>query len=118
MIKMFVILLISIVLAQLLCPWWIIAPISLLISFIFNKRPMSTFFICFFAVFFIWLSYSYYQSMANDHILAKRIAGLFGLGQNEHNWIWITLASGLTGGIVAGIAGLGGQYIRKVKIQK
>jgi len=118
MTKMFITLLIAIILAQLLFPWWIIAPISMLISFIFNKGPAPTFFICFMAIFCTWLCYAYYQSVANDHILANRIGSLFGLGQSKHNWVWITLASGLTGGIVAGIAGLSGQYIRKVKIQK
>ncbi|WP_345232269.1 hypothetical protein [Olivibacter ginsenosidimutans] len=111
--KMFITLLISLFLAQWFLPWWIIVPISLLVSFFFDKKPLSSFFICFAAVCALWITYSFYQSTANHHLLANRIGVLFGLGKHAYNWLWMVLASGLLGGLIAGFAGLSGQYIRK-----
>jgi len=110
---MFIILLIVTFIIQLVSPWWIIIPITLVISFYFNRKPWPSFFISFIAIFMVWVLYSFYLSSMNDHILANRIGLLLGLPKNTINWFWVMLLSGLPGGMVAGFAGLAGQYMRK-----
>ncbi|MEH6308184.1 hypothetical protein RYH73_21180 [Olivibacter sp. CPCC 100613] len=111
--KMFIVLSITIFMVQLLSPWWIIIPISIIISYLFNKKPGRAFFICFTAAFCVWTLYSLYLSHLNEHLLANRIGILLGLPESPLNWIWMVLISGVPGGLVAGLAGLSGQYIKK-----
>jgi hypothetical protein len=49
-----------------------------------------------------------YYSVENDHILSKRIAELFGLGDSSFRWFWIVLLSPIPGAITAGFAGASG----------
>ncbi|MCL4640319.1 MULTISPECIES: hypothetical protein [Olivibacter] len=111
--KMFIVLCVTIFTAQLVLPWWIIIPISVIVSYLFNEKPWKAFIICFAAIYCVWALYSLYLSYLNGHILANRIGLLLGLPESSFNWIWMTLISGILGGLVAGFAGLSGQYIRK-----
>ncbi|MFC6101744.1 hypothetical protein [Olivibacter domesticus] len=111
--KMFITLFVASLIAQLLLPWWIILPITLFISYFFNKSPWFSFIISFIAIYLMWLLFSTYQSSMNDHILGNRIGVLFGLSPNFGGWFLMALISGIPGGIVAGFGGLAGQYIRK-----
>ncbi|HWV73426.1 MAG TPA: hypothetical protein VN040_17005 [Pseudosphingobacterium sp.] len=109
--KLFITLFITTFIAQLLLPWWIILPITLLISYLFNKGPWASFITSFIAIYVMWLVLSFYQSSMNDHILGNRIGLLFGLPSNS--WFLMIVISGVPGGLVAGLGGLAGQYIRK-----
>jgi hypothetical protein len=111
--KMFITLFVTTFVAQLLLPWWIIVPIILLISYLFNKGPWASFITSFIAIYMMWLLFSFYQSSMNDHILSNRIGLLFGLPPNLNSWFLMILISGIPGGLVAGLGGLAGQYIRK-----
>lgn len=111
--KMFILLVIVTFIAQLILPWWIILPITFLVSFYFNKKPWRSFIIGFTALFLLWTFYSFYLSWMNDHLLANRIGLLLGLAKSNINWLWVVLLSGLPAAIIAGLAGLAGQYTRK-----
>lgn len=110
---MFITLFVASLIAQLLSPWWIILPITLFISYFFNKSPWFSFIISFVTIYLMWLLFSAYQSSMNDHLLGNRIGVLFGLPSNFDGWFLMVLISGIPGGIVAGLGGLAGQYIRK-----
>lgn len=110
---MFITLFIAAFIGQLILSWWIVLPLAMLTSYFFNKRPWTSFFISFIAIYAMWTLFSFYQSWANDHLLGNRMGVLFGLPQSNKNWLWIVLISGLPGGLTAGFGGLAGQYIRK-----
>src|SRR5688500_16673642 len=111
--KMFITLFVTAFIAQLLLPWWIILPITLLISYFFNKSPRASFITIFVAIYMFCLLFCFYHSSMHDHILSNRIGLLFGLPPNLNSWFLMILISGIPGGLVAGLGGLAGQYIRK-----
>jgi len=110
---MFITLFFAALLLQLLLPWWVIAPLAFTWAFYFNKTASKSFFICFAAIYCLWVAYSLYLSMLNEHILANRIGQLLGLPASRLNWIWVILLGGLPGSLVSGIAGLAGRYAKK-----
>lgn len=98
--------------AGLFLPWWSVALVAFIVSVAVGERPGSAFLTAFLAVFLFWFGYSYFQDLANDSILSSRISFLF-LGTQSP--ILMNLVTGLVGGLVAGMGGLTGAFLRKKK---
>jgi hypothetical protein len=96
--------------AQNFLPWWSIAPIAFIISYLLQLKAGTGFLAGFLAVFILWGGMAMVIDFGNDHILASRIAVLFPL---KGNYVILFLLTGLIGGLVAGFAALSGALIRK-----
>ena len=114
---LFLLILILTFLASLIFPWWILIPIVFLLCCWLSKSLKSAFLISFLAVFILWLTLNFYYSIANDHILTKRIAELFGLGSYPFSWLWMVLLSPLPGAITAGFAGASGYLTKQLLVK-
>ena len=89
-------------------PWWVLIPVVFLLCLWRTTNIKSAFSIPFASIFVLWLLLIIYYSMGNGHILSKRIAELFGLGDSSFSWLWIILLSPIPGAITAGLAGVSG----------
>lgn len=90
-------------------PWWSLAIIAFVVCCIMQQSPGRSFLAAFLAIFLLWLVYGWWEDNANDHILAGRMAGVFGLP----NHTLFLVAAALAGGVVAGIAGWAGGFVRR-----
>jgi hypothetical protein len=78
----------------------------------------SAFLIPFSSIFVLWLMLIVYYSTENGHILSKRIAELFGLGDSSFSWLWIILLSPIPGAVTAGLAGVSGFLTKQFLFKK
>jgi hypothetical protein len=90
-------------------PWWIIAPVGLLVGYFVNLAPSKSFLAGFLACFILWAGLALYTDIANEHILATRVGALFTLRQP----ILLVLITGFIGGLTTGMASLTGALLRK-----
>lgn len=104
-------------LAGIFFPWWVLIPIGFLSCFWLSKKLKSAFLISFFAIFILFLILNFYYSIANDHILAKRVAELFGLGKSSFSWLWMVLLGPIPSAITAGLAGATGYLAKQTFIK-
>lgn len=96
---------ITIVLSYFL-PWWSVMVAAFLASLLIPLKKSAVFFVPFLAITVLWLVQAYYLSSANEFILAKKIAVLFPLNGNQY---LLLLATGIIGGIAAGVSALFGK---------
>ena len=96
--------------AGLYLPWWAIAIIAFLVSVLIGQKPGRSFLAAFIGIFLLWGVLAYTINSANNGILAGRIGGVLGIGEQPFLLILIT---GMVGGLVAGLASLAGSYLRK-----
>ena len=89
-------------------PWWILIPVVFLLCCWLSTSVKSAFLISFSSIFILWFILNFYYSIENDHILSKRVAELFGLGDYSFRWFLVTLLSPLPGAVTAGFAGASG----------
>ena len=106
-----VILLISFVL-QLFLPWLVIIVISFAVCGVIGKTAKISFWQSFLAILILWLGMALYKSQPNGHLLAGRIAEMFGVKV----WYVVLLITVILGGLTAGISGLCGHYFRKATL--
>lgn len=111
---LFLLIIIASLAAQLFLPWWVIIPIVLLCCFIKAKTEVSAFVISFVSVFVLWLIISVFLSYQNNHILAIRVAQMFGLGESSYNWLILAIIAPIPGAIIAGFSGVSGFLLRKI----
>lgn len=90
-------------------PWWFMAVVGFVAAYFFGKKPGKAFLSGFLAVFFAWSLLALFKSIPNDNILATRVAHLMQLP----NWILLLIVTGITGGLVGGMAALSGALTRK-----
>ncbi len=110
-VSLFLIALISFA-AGLYLPWWSIAIAAFLVSLLIYQKPSVAFITGFAALFILWGGLAWFKSLANDHILAHRIAMLILKSDSPGTLIFITT---LIGAITAGLAALTGSLIRRLK---
>lgn len=91
-------------------PWWAVAAIAFAMSVYAGTRPAQAFWSGFGAIFLVWTVIALFKSIPNNHMLAKRVAELFGLP----NWIVLLFVTALIGGLVGGLAALAGLYVKRV----
>ena len=95
-------------LAGILFPWWIIAVGGLVVGFIIVQPPWKSFMAGFLGCFVLWFLIAFLIDNANEHVLSKRVGGLFSLSQP----ILMVLVSALTGGLVTGLSALTASLFR------
>lgn len=91
-------------------PWWSIAIIAGLMSFIFHLNVNISFWAGFLAAALLWGGYAALINAANGGILSARIGNLFG---GVNGFILVVL-TGIVGGIFGGLGALTGSLGRKL----
>ena len=93
------------ILASLVLPWWVIAPICFAVAYFVKLKPLQAFLISFLAIMIIWLGAIYYFDFGTVKLL---VGDLLELPSNL-----TPLISSIIGGLVAGIFGLAGSLFSK-----
>jgi hypothetical protein len=84
-------------------PWWTLALATFLVTLFFRFSPGRAFLLAFLSVSLLWLFIGGLRDFNNGHILATRLAGLFGM--NGFYFLFLIVSS-IVGGIVAGFSAL------------
>ena len=96
--------------AQQFLPWWIIAVIAGMLSFIFDIKVGASFWAGFVAAAFLWGGYAGFLDVQNNGILAGRVGKLFG---NMPGFVLI-LITAIIGGIFGGLGAMTGSLGRRL----
>ena len=107
------IIIVSCFLAQSFLPWWIIAPICLIVSFFLSSSKKQAFWTGFAGIFILWLVKILSLSLPNEHLLANKVGQVFMLPASDTNWVVLIFVSSLIGGVVGGLSSLTGYSFRK-----
>jgi len=86
--------------------------VAFVVAALIPQHPGRSFLTGFIALFLLWGGLSFWLSSRNDHILAHKISLL--ILKIDSPYLLI-LATGLVGGVVAGMAALTGSFLRKKK---
>ena len=97
-------------LVELYFPWWSIAIVAFLISYLFPGSFFSVFVSAFLGVGLLWSGMAWKIDYDTQSILTTKIAELLHLSENTY----LILITGAVGGIVAGISSLSGNSLRKM----
>jgi len=89
-------------------PWWSIAAIAALLSFIFHVKVKLSFWAGFLAAALLWGGYAAVIDAANEGILSARIGNLFG----GVSGFMLLVMTGIIGGIFGGMGALTGSLGR------
>ncbi len=101
-------------LLQLFLPWWIIVVISFATCGLIGKTAKISLWSPFLAILLLWGGMAFYKSLPNEHLLAGKIAIVFGLSA----WWHILIATSLVGAFIAAVAGFCGYQFRKAVLVK
>jgi hypothetical protein len=93
-------------------PWWGIAIAALLVAVIVKQTAGRSFGAGFLGVMLLWQGLAWWINMNNQGVLAKKIALVLPLGGNQ---VYLILATGIVGGLVAGFAAMSGSFLRLSK---
>jgi hypothetical protein len=93
-------------------PWWGIAIAALLVAIIINQSAGKAFLAGFLGVMLLWQGLAWWINMNNQGVLAKKIAMVLPLGGNT---VYLIIATGIVGGLVAGFAAMSGSFLRLSK---
>ena len=97
-------------LLQLFLPWWSMAIVSFVISFLLGKKSLHVFFAAFFACGMVWLLMAFYTHFTKGDLMTNRIAELLFL----HGSLMLYIGSFFIAAIVGGFAGLTGFYLKEI----
>lgn len=109
----FIVILILAFALQSFLPWWVIIVVSFATCGIIGKTGKISFWQPFLAIVVLWTGMALYKSFPNNHLLAGRVAEMFGLKV----WSAILAVTVLIGGLAAGISGFCGHHFRKATIK-
>lgn len=93
-------------------PNWIIAPLAFLVSLLIPQKPLQAFLSGFLALFLLWGALAFAANVANDGILATRIALLLPLNGSPYALILVTA---LVGGLMGGGGSLTASFLQKLR---
>lgn len=110
----FIVIVILSFLLQLVLPWWVIVVISFATCGLIGKTGKIALWAPFFAILLLWTGMALFKSLPNNHILAGRIAQMFGV----QSWLLVLLLSSLLGAFAAAISGYCGYHFRKAVLVK
>lgn len=91
-------------------PWWAIAVIAAMLSFIFDIEAKVSFWAGFLAVALLWGGSAIFLSTLNEGVLSARIGSLLG---NMPGFVLI-LITAIIGGVFGGLGALNGSFARQV----
>lgn len=89
-------------------PWWIIALIALVASFLAGLGHLTSFLVCFTAGIMSWGGLAWYFDIQNASLLSTKIGALF----NGLNSFMLIVITGLIGGLLSGVGGWTGASLR------
>ena len=95
-------------------PWWTLAPIAALAAWLFPLAPAAAFGTAFAAGALLWYLNAALADASNQGVLSTRVGLLF---QGLKGWHLLT-ATGLLGGILAGLGALSGRFARDVFVAR
>lgn len=93
-------------------PWWSIAIAAFGVAALIPQKALKAFLSGFLGVFILWGGLAWWIDINNQGILSKKIAELM---QIPGRPLVLILATGLIGGLVAGVAALSGSFLRQTK---
>ncbi len=91
-------------------PWWSFAITSFVVALAVHQKPGKAFLAGFLGLFLLWTVLAFMKDLANEHILAVKVAQILPLGGS---YLVLILVTGILGGLVSGLAALSGSYLRK-----
>jgi hypothetical protein len=98
--------------AQYFLPWWVVAPIVFAVCFWQSDTAGKAFLSGTASVTLVWAAYAGFLNFQNQGVLAARMGELLFKSPNNPG-ILLTLTP-LIGGLVGGISGLAGFYVRQL----
>ncbi len=96
--------------AEYFLPWWSVAIVALIIAMLMNLTPGKAFLAGTMAILLLWLAWSLWWDIPNDHLLSRRMARLFSL-PGYSAFIAVTV---FIGGIVGGLSAWSGAHLRRM----
>ncbi|SEJ12407.1 hypothetical protein SAMN04487995_3341 [Dyadobacter koreensis] len=105
----FLIIFIVTAILQLFAPWWTVALIPFLIMLWRPLTPLHAFVTGFLAIALLWFFYGLYLHTSTTGAMSNRIAEIFSLP----NGILLLVVTTIVGGIIGGLSGLSGYFLRK-----
>ena len=114
MIQIVLIALISFLL-QLLLPWWSLAVVAFLICFWRSPSAGKAFLYGFTGVALVWLGYAVFIHIHTSGIFTVRMSELL---LKTNNSVLLTIVTAVLGGLVGGLAGLAGFFVRQATIDQ
>ena len=97
-------------LAQLILPWWSLAVVAFLVCLWRSPSAGQAFFAGFYGVAFVWLAYAVMLHLRTDGIFTGRMGELL---FKTNSPILPGLVTAIVGGLVGGLAGLSGYFVRQ-----
>jgi hypothetical protein len=91
-------------------PNWVIAPIAFAVTLLIPMRPLLAFLSGFTALFLLWGGLALAANLANEGILATRIAWLLPLNGSPH---LLVLVTAFVGALIGGGGSLTASFLRK-----
>lgn len=95
--------------AELFFPWWSMTLVAALVAFAVKLRPGTGFLAGFAAIGLLWLTAGLWIDMANQHLLASRMAQVFHLS----GAITFILVAAFAGALTGGFAAWSGALLRR-----
>jgi hypothetical protein len=95
--------------APLYFPWWSFAITSFIVGVLIHQKAGLAFVSGFFGIFLLFTIHTLVLDYMNDHILAKRVAGILKIGTSS---ITVILLSAFIGGLVSAFAAISGSFAR------
>lgn len=90
-------------------PWWsFVIPVALIAAWR-KHSPAQAFLTGFAGVFILWVVVAALKDMANEHILATKVASILPLGGS---YILLILITGFVGALLGGLSSLTGSFLR------
>ncbi|SFD08590.1 hypothetical protein SAMN05216167_103251 [Spirosoma endophyticum] len=109
MIEVLLIAILSLV-AQLVLPWWSLAIVSFLVCFWRSEKAGQAFFYGFYGIAVVWLIYALLIHFRTDGIFTGRMSELL---FKMNSKVLPGLVTAILGGLVGGLSGLSGFYIKQ-----
>lgn len=106
----FIIIFILTAIFQVFAPWWVIALIPFLVSSWRPADARAAFLTGFAAIGVLWFSYGLYLHVNSEGSMSNRIAEIFSLPGG----MVLLAVTTLVGGLVGGMAGLSGYFVRQL----
>ncbi|TAF52855.1 MAG: hypothetical protein EAZ62_05455 [Sphingobacteriia bacterium] len=91
-------------------PWWTFVLTSALVAWLLKEKPGASFLAGFAGLFLLWGGLALKINMANESLLASKVAQILPLGGSA---VALILLTAVLGGLVSGLAALSGAYLRK-----